>query len=84
MLFADYLEQWLNIVKVRVKITTFSSYQGMTLNTIAPYFRKKGIHLRELEASHIQQFYTEKLKTVTPSSVIHYQPKRNPVSELFP
>lgn len=72
MLFADYLEQWLNIVKARVKITTFSSYQGMTLNTIAPYFRKKGIHLRELEARHIQQFYTEKLKTVTPNSVIHY------------
>ena len=28
--------------------------------------------LKELEARHIQQFYTEKLKTVTPNSVIHY------------
>lgn len=72
MLFADYLEQWLDIVKARVKITTFSSYQGLTLNTIAPYFREKGIRLRELEARHLQQFYTEKLKVVTPNSVIHY------------
>ena len=72
MLFSDYLEQWLDIVKVRVKITTFSSYQDMVQNTIAPYFEKKGIRLRELEARHIQQFYSEKLKTVTPNSVIHY------------
>jgi len=28
--------------------------------------------LRELEARHIQQFYSEKLKTVKPNSVIHY------------
>lgn len=72
MLFSDYLKQWLDIVKVRVKITTFSSYQDMVQNTIAPYFEKKGIRLRELEARHIQQFYSEKLKTVTPNSVIHY------------
>lgn len=72
MLFSDYLEQWLDIVKVRVKITTFSSYQEMVRNVIAPYFAKKGIRLNELEARHIQQFYSEKLKTVTANSVIHY------------
>ena len=30
------------------------------------------VTLQNLEARHIQQFYTEKLKTVTPNSVIHY------------
>ena len=44
----------------------------MVNSTIAPYFRKKGILLKELEARHIQQFYTEKLKIVKPNSVIHY------------
>lgn len=44
----------------------------MVLNTIAPYFEKKKITLRNLEARHIQQFYTEKLKTVSANSVIHY------------
>jgi len=72
MLFADYLEQWLEIVKVRIKIATYSSYSGMVKSTIAPYFRKKKITLKGLEARHIQMFYTEKLKTVKPNSVIHY------------
>ena len=72
MLFSEYLKQWLEVVKVRVKIATFCSYQDMVLNTIAPYFEKKKITLRDLEARHIQQFYTEKLKTVSANSVIHY------------
>ena len=72
MLFTDYLTQWLDIVKVRVKIATFSSYQDMTENVIIPYFEKKGLRLREVEARHIQQFYSEKLKTVSANSVIHY------------
>ena len=72
MLFSEHLKQWLEVVKVRVKIATFCSYQDMVLNTIAPYFEKKKITLRDLEARHIQQFYTEKLKTVSANSVIHY------------
>lgn len=72
MLFTDYLRQWLDIVKVRVKIATYSSYQDMTENIIIPYFEKKGLRLREVEARHIQQFYSEKLKTVSANSVIHY------------
>ena len=72
MLFADYLDQWLEIVRARIKPATFGSYQGMVKSTIDPYFRKKELTLKELEARHIQQFYTEKLKTVTPNSVIHY------------
>ena len=72
MLFADYLDQWLEIVRARIKPATFGSYQVMVKSTIGPYFRKKELTLKELEARHIQQFYTEKLKTVTPNSVIHY------------
>ena len=72
MLFTDYLRQWLDIVKVRVKIATYSSYQDMTEGVIIPYFERKGLRLREVEARHIQQFYSEKLKTVSANSVIHY------------
>ena len=68
----DYLDQWLEVVRARIKPATFGSYQGMVKSTIGPYFRKKELTLKELEARHIQQFYTEKLKTVTPNSVIHY------------
>lgn len=72
MLFADYLLEWLDIVRVRVKATTFSSYEQMVKSVIEPYFRKKGVTLQGLEARHIQQFYSEKLKTVKANSVIHY------------
>ena len=72
MPFADYLLEWLEIVKVRVKATTFSSYEQMVKSVIEPYFRKKALTLQGLEARHIQQFYSEKLKTVKPNSVIHY------------
>ena len=72
MLFADYLLGWLEIVKVRVKPTTFGSYESMVKQTIEPYFRNKPITLKDLEARHIQQFYSEKLRTVKPNSVIHY------------
>ena len=72
MPFADYLLQWLDIVKVRVKIATYCSYAGMVKSTLEPYFRKKGYTLLGLEVRDIQQFYTEKLKTVNPNSVIHY------------
>ena len=72
MPFAEYLLEWLDIVKVRVKATTFSSYEAMIKSTIEPYFRKKGYTLQGLEARLIQQFYSEKLRTVKPNSVIHY------------
>lgn len=72
MLFADYLEQWLDIVKVRVKIATYCCYQYMVVNIIGPYFKNKGFTLRGLEARHIQQFYSEQLKKVKPNTVIKY------------
>lgn len=72
MPFADYLLQWLDIVKVRVKPTTYGSYESMVKQTIEPYFRSRSISLRGLEARHIQQFYSEKLRQVKANSVIHY------------
>lgn len=72
MLFADYLVEWLKIVKSRVKIATYSSYASMVKHPIEPYFRERNLTLKELEARHIQSFYTEKLKEVKPNTVIHY------------
>ncbi len=72
MLFADYLEQWLEIAKVRIKLPTYCSYAQLLNSTIIPYFREKKLALRELEARHIQMFYTEQLKRVKPNTVIHY------------
>lgn len=50
----------------------YSSYTGLIKSSIDPYFRQKKLTLRELEARHIQSFYSEKLKVVKPNTVIHY------------
>ena len=72
MLFADYLAEWLEIAKGRLAISTYSSYSNMIKNPIDPYFRKKKLTLRELEARHLQMFYSEMLKRVKSNTVIHY------------
>ena len=72
MLFADYLLEWLEIAKGRLAHATYGAYQGLLKSTIVPYFCKKKLTLRELEARHLQMFYSEMLRRVTPNTVIHY------------
>ena len=72
MLFADYLVQWLEIAKSTVKLTTYSSYQGLSESQIIPYFRSLGVTLGDLKAVHIQSFYQKQLERVKPNTVIHY------------
>ena len=72
MLFADFMELWLEVVRNSIEKTTFSSYTQMVKGKIAPYFRKTGVKLGELQARHIQSFYLYELKTVSASTVIHY------------
>ena len=72
MLFADYLLEWLEIAKGRLAHATYGAYQGLLKSTIVPYFRKKKLTLRELEARHLQMFYSEMLRRVTPNTVIHH------------
>ena len=47
MLFADFMELWLGVVRNSIEKTTFSSYTQMVKGKIAPYFRKTGIKLGE-------------------------------------
>ena len=50
----------------------FSGTTNAVKSIIAPYFRKKKILLRDLQAHDIQMFYQEQLQRVKASSVIHY------------
>ena len=69
MLFADFMEEWLDVVRTQVKLTTFGGYQMNVQKAIAPYFRKKGIRLQELTAEDINKFYAEQLKRVKAMTV---------------
>lgn len=70
--FADYLKQWLAIVKHSVKLTTYASYANMSRSIIIPYFASKGYSLKELTAKNLQDFYLVQLERVSPCTVIHY------------
>lgn len=72
VLFADFMEQWLKVIKSSVALTTFSSYSNMVKKVIVPYFKEQKITLQELSAKHIQDFYLKELERVSASSVIHY------------
>ena len=71
-LFADFLEQWLEITKDSIAVPTYASYSTLSNSVIIPYFRKLGTTLEELAAKDIQQFYLEQRKRVSGSTVIHY------------
>lgn len=72
ILFADFMEQWLETVRSDLKPTTFGGYQMNIQRIIAPYFREKGIRLRELTFNHINEFYAARLKEVTSTTVQRY------------
>ena len=72
ILFADYMEEWLEIVKTSIATVTYSSYSMMVKKTIAPYFRRRKIKLVDLTAKDIQNFYLAELKRVSANTVIHY------------
>ena len=68
----DYLLEWLEIAKGRLAVATYSSYAAMIKKPVGPYFRQRNLTLRELEARHLQMFYSEMLRKVKPNTVIHY------------
>ena len=72
ILFADYMEKWLSIIKSSIAVSTYASYSATVKKIVAPYFRQKGVTLKNLTAKDIQDFYLIELERVSASSVIHY------------
>jgi integrase len=77
LLFADFMEEWLESVnpakanknKAGIKLITFGGYQMNVQKVIAPWFRERGILLRDLTAEDINDFYDDQLERVKASSV---------------
>lgn len=72
LLFADLLEEWLDVIRPEVKLTTFGGYQMNVQKSIAPFFRKRGTTLCELTAADVNDYYDEKLKHVKAMTVIKH------------
>lgn len=73
ILFVDYLQNWLKMVKPTIATSTHQSYKNMVDGRIDRHFRKLGVSLGDLTPSQIQDFYQIILdEGFTPNTVIHY------------
>lgn len=76
ILFADFMVDWLEMMKNNnaIALSTYASYSNTIKRVIYPYFKEKGIFLKELTAQDIQQFYQYALKErkVTTNTALHY------------
>ncbi|MDR1321963.1 MAG: site-specific integrase [Gracilibacteraceae bacterium] len=73
MLFADFMEhRWLPVIKTEIKLTTYGGYWLNVKSVIAPWFRERGILLKNLTADNINDFYVEKLQGIKATSVHKY------------
>jgi len=72
--FAQYMKNWLAMIKPNVELTTYGGYSLIINNVIYPYFEDKGILLTNLQPKQIQEFYTYCMteKGVSANTVIHY------------
>ena len=71
MPFVDYLYAWLQVVKIRVKPTTYNSYVCIVERKLEPYFKPLNYTLEGLKPSHIQAFYVHELESISANTVIH-------------
>ena len=69
ILYADFLESWLDVIKPEIKLTTFGGYQMNVQRSINPWFRERGITLRGLTADDINDFYDDCLEHMKATSV---------------
>ena len=51
MLFSDYMESWLNIIKGSVAVPTYSSYSEIVNKNIIPYFRERKMKIDLIEVN---------------------------------
>ena len=63
MLFTDFLDQWLLIIKNNVRANTLSSYRYVVDKHIKPYFAGKRLTLSQLKPMHLQKYYAYKMDT---------------------
>ena len=74
IMFADYMVEWLEMIKPSVEATTYSSYVYIIKKRIFPYFQQNPIKLTDLETHHIQKFYqyAQKKYDLTSNTILHY------------
>jgi integrase len=74
VLFTDFMEEWLETLMNSKSIypTTYDGYKLIMNSHIIPYFKPLKIKVRDLTPAHIQKYVNDKMKTLSPNTVIKH------------
>ena len=64
VLFADFINEWLEAAETKVRSNTFHNYKIMANAHIVPYFKNLNITLQNIQAIHIQKYFASKIKGI--------------------
>lgn len=72
MLFTDFMQQWLRMMKSQVRANTLDSYWYIFHKHIEPYYNARQVTLRTAKPSHFQEFVNLKYEEgYSPTSIVH-------------
>ena len=57
LLFTDYIQRWLEMIKPELRASTYRSYAGNIKNHVLPYFRVRRTKLQDLKTWELEDFY---------------------------
>lgn len=63
VLFSDYVQHWLGVVKRRVDEVTFQGYELIARTQVIPYFAERGIKLQKVTTQVLQAYFDERIET---------------------
>lgn len=69
MPFSDYMLQWLEEYRSEVRDNTYQNYKYVVEAHIVPYFKEKGVTLKELRPRDLKAYYNFKLQTLSANTV---------------
>lgn len=73
VLFLDFLNEWLKIVKKTIEPSTYNSYEQIVNDRITKYFTKNKIKLVDIQAIDTQEYYNTLFNDgLSANSVIHH------------
>lgn len=78
VLFSQFLNEWLAMMKPSLMITTYGSYQYYIEKRINPYFDEKGMTLRKLKTKDIQDYYNTMLSKGRKWNTVVQAPRCDP------
>ena len=61
--FVDFLEQWLETLKISIASTTYNSYRYTLSSHILPYFKPKKLKVKDVTPMVIQKYVSDKMES---------------------